>query len=282
MMLKKNQPTIDEVREFWNTNPLFSGEGLHQVGSREWFDEWEKVLDDDVYLGPGPEPIFTRGLRRDARILDAGCGPGFWVRYFLRQGYRNVSGCDLSPRAVDLARASLKIYGLPTDADLRAASVEELPYEAGSFDHVNCQGVLHHTPHPERAFQEFHRVLKPGGALCFSVYFKVFLLRHPRLLELLAPLASLFWKPAGRGRETMLTARSAEEIVRMYDGAANPLGKAYSLEEIRALMEHLFRIREVMRHTFPIRWIHVPIPKAVHRWLARHHGLMVVLRCKKR
>ena len=204
------------------------------------------------------------------------------MRYFLRQGYRNVSGCDLSPRAISLARSSLKIYGLPPDVDLRAASVEELPYEAGSFDHVNCQGVLHHTPHPERALQEFQRVLKPGGTLCFSVYFKVFLLRHPALLELLSPLASLLWKPAGRGRETMLKAGSAEELVRMYDGAANPLGKAYSLEEIRSLMGPSFQIREVLRHTFPIRWLHLPIPKAVHRWLARHHGLMVVLSCEKR
>ncbi|MGO9620575.1 MAG: methyltransferase domain-containing protein [Desulfobaccales bacterium] len=278
---KNLQPTIDEVRD-WDTNPLFSGEGLHEAGSREWFDEGERVLNEDVYLGPGPEPIFTESLHRDSRILDAGCGHGFWVRYFLRHGYTKVSGCDLSPRSVDLARASLEAFGLPTDVDFCSASVEELPYEAGLFDHVNCQGVLHHTPHPEWAFQEFHRVLKPGGTLCFSVYFKVFILGHPKLLELLSPLASLFWKPEGRGRESRFRAGGAEEIVRMYDGAANLPGRAFSLDEIRSMMGHLFQIKKVMRHTFPVRGINLPIPKDVHRWLARSHGLMVVLSCERR
>jgi SAM-dependent methyltransferase len=272
--------TIEEVRRFWDENPLLSGEMGNEVGSREWFEECERTFREDVYLGEDPAPIFTEGLEPDTRILDVGCGPGFWVRFFLRKGYKNVSACDLTPKAAELTRKSVEIFGLG-DADIRVGNAEQLPYEDGTFDHVNCQGVIHHTPNTAKCIQEFHRVLKPGGTVCFSVYYKVFLLRHPWLLKSLAGFFSKAMSVKGRGRENMFHVDSAEEIVRLYDGANNPVGKAYSLEELRVMTSGLFTIDEIGRHYFPVRWIKAKVPKAVQRWLHYRHGLMIVIRGKK-
>ncbi|HXG12337.1 MAG TPA: class I SAM-dependent methyltransferase, partial [Gemmataceae bacterium] len=236
-------PTIEQVRAFWDRHPLFTGEARHPTGSRGWFLEHEQVYINDCFAGRPPDPIFTRGLDSGCRLLDVGCGPGFWVRYFLRQGFRHVSACDLAPRSVELTCRSLELFGL--DADVHVGNAEELPYAAGQFDHINCQGVLHHTPCPRRALEEFHRVLRPNGTLCFSVYHTNFLLRRPWLLKCFSRICAPFIKLKGRGREKLLASGRADEIVRMYDGRDNPLGRSYTLAELRQLVEGLFQIEEV-------------------------------------
>src|SRR5207244_12887674 len=48
------------------------------------------------------------------------------------------------------------------------ADAESLPFVEESFDLVLGHAVLHHLPDLERAFVEFHRVLKPGGRVVFA------------------------------------------------------------------------------------------------------------------
>jgi ubiquinone/menaquinone biosynthesis C-methylase UbiE len=58
------------------------------------------------------------------------------------------------------ARLGLEVGTVEADA-------EQLPFDDGSFDLVFGHAVLHHVPGLERAFREFRRVLRPGGALAF-------------------------------------------------------------------------------------------------------------------
>jgi len=118
------------------------------VGTLEWFHEWEKMLLADVYAGVGPEEIYTRGLTSRTRILDVGCGPGFWVRYFLRKGLHTLSACDLTEQAIALVNQSLALFGLPTTVDLRTGNAEELPYADASFEHINCYSQVHRRISP--------------------------------------------------------------------------------------------------------------------------------------
>jgi SAM-dependent methyltransferase len=273
----KTSPTIDEVRRFWTENPLFAGEGRHVVGSREWFLEHERVYMSDVFAGAVP-PIFSRDVGADTRLLDAGCGPGIWVRHFLRRGVRHVWACDLTTTAVELTKRSLQLFGL--DASVEIANIEELPFDSGAFDHVNCQGVVHHTPNPQRAIDEFRRVLRAGGTLCFSVYHRNMLLRNRFLLRVLRPLLAPLVSLKGRGRGTLLSAADPDEIVRLYDGAENPLGRSYSIDQLRALLRGRFDIEEVGFFYFPARVLPVRLPRRLHAWLGTHVGLMVVLRCR--
>ena len=271
--------TIDDVRRFWSTSPLFVGEGSGPPGSREWFEQHESVYMRDCLAGE-PSAIFTAGLARDARILDVGCGPGFWVRFFARRGFTRVTGCDLTEAAVDLTRVSLELFGLA--ATVEVGDAEALPYADQTFDHVNCQGVVHHTPAPRRAVEEFARVLRPGGTICLSVYRRAWLLRHPRALRIVARLAAAVIGLEGRGRDAMLASGDAEEIVRMYDGRENPIGRAYTEGELQTLVGGAFDVECVERMYFPGRALPVRPPAALHPWLGKRFGMMVVVRARKR
>jgi SAM-dependent methyltransferase len=276
---RAHDKTIDDVRRFWNGSPLFVGEGREAPGTREWFDEHERVYVRDCLAGKAPS-IFTDDVALDARIVDVGCGPGFWVRYFARRGFTRVVACDLTMAAVELTTRSLHLFGL--HAAVNVGNAEALPYVDGSADHVNCQGVLHHTPSPRRAVEEFARVLAPDGTLCISVYYRNWLLRRPWAVRLVAKLFGRFVGLAGRGRESILSSGDADEIVRMYDGQDNPIGRAYTGAEVRRLVSGLFEVERVERFYFPARALAVRVPPRLHRWLSRRLGLMIIVRARKR
>ena len=270
-----SQADIRKVQNFWNNNVLFSGESMHEPGSKQWFEEHEATIHTDCLPG-GVDPIYTLGLDVASRILDVGCGPGFWVRYFLRSGYANVSACDLTPTAVDMTRKSLDLFGLATQGEITQGNAEDLPFADASFDHVNCQGVIHHTPNTLKCIEEFSRVVKPGGTVCFSVYYKNFLLRNKALLTLATGMMKKFVYLKGRGREQMLT-NDPEELVRRYDGQDNPIGKAYTYKELKGMVAPWFTVEKRARQFFPARAFPFPFPKPMHVFLHRRQGLMIVL-----
>ena len=271
--------TIDDVRRFWTDCPLFTGESSRVPGTREWFEEHEAVYLHDCFVGRPPE-IFTDDLSLSARLLDVGCGPGFWVRFFARRGFTRVYGCDLTEVAVELTNRSLGLFGLT--ATVQIGNAERLPYADGSFDHINCQGVIHHTPAPEDAIREFARVLAPAGTVCLSVYHRNALLRRPWAVRLFARLFGGIVGLQGRARESLLASGDAEEIVRMYDGRDNPIGRAYTSDELRRMLEPLFVVERVEHFYFPARALPVSLPRRLHRWLSRRFGLLVIMRARLR
>ncbi len=95
-------------------------------------------------------------------LLDAGCGTGGFLAWASRTGaFDRLCGVDLSPEAVELARAAVP------GAELHVAPVDAIPFGDASFDLVALNDVLQHVD--ERAVAaslgELRRVLKEGGAL---------------------------------------------------------------------------------------------------------------------
>ncbi len=277
-------PNINDVKKFWNTNPLFQDEGQSDVGSRHWFEHHEAVYKKDCIPNQETFDFITSDIQPTAKILDVGCGPGFWVRHLL-QNYPHVSACDLTPRAVELTKQSLSLFNLSTTGNIIEGNAEELPFEAASFDHINCQGVIHHTPNTQKCVAEFHRVLKPGGTVCFSVYYKNFILRNPLLLKVIKNFSGRVGLK-GRGRESMVkNAQSVNDLVRLYDGSDNPIGKAYTKNETLSLLNYqgiqLFTPIDTLRFFFPARALPIRIPLTLHRFLDRKMGLMIIVRATK-
>lgn len=97
--------------------------------------------------------------RGPARVLDAGCGTGGFIRVLraVRPEW-TVAGVDQSALACALARER-------TGAEIAEGSVTALPYGDGSFDAVTTGDVLYHVPDTAAALREFARVVRPGGAL---------------------------------------------------------------------------------------------------------------------
>jgi 2-polyprenyl-3-methyl-5-hydroxy-6-metoxy-1,4-benzoquinol methylase len=269
-------PTLADVHDFWNANPLFSGEAHYPAGAREFFEEFERVT---LFEHSGAvRPIFLREVQPGRKVLDVGCGVGFWVGQFCRRG-AEVYACDLTERAVEITRRRLEIFGI--QAEVRVGNAERLPYPDASFDHVNCQGVIHHTPNPQACIAEFHRVLRAGGTLCLSVYYKTLAMRSRPVFRLIAALSRPLLRLHGRGRERMLAAATPEDLVRMYDGAANPIGVAYTRKEFRRLLGPGFVVLEQIRFGFPRRAMPLSVADGVHRLLSNTLGLMIVFRCRK-
>ncbi len=270
------EPTLEDIRRFWNENPIYSGESCADPGTREFFEEHEAMTLHE-FSGRIP-PIYLRFVRAGTRVLDIGCGIGFWVHQFCRLGAR-VNACDLADSAVELTRRRCGLFGL--QADVRLGNAEELPYADGSFDHVNCQGVIHHTPNTVRCIQEMHRVLKPNGTACFSVYYNTLYLRNPLWYRMIAVLIRSWVRLEGRGRESMLWATQPEELVRLYDGKDNPLGKAYRRRDVNGMIRGWFDHLDSLRQGLPRRSLPVRMPDPVHRFLSRRFGLMIVYLCLK-
>ena len=266
-------PTVDDVREFWNSNPLWTGESAIEPGTMAFFEEHRRVYHEDCFAGAVDERIFMPG-DKNAKVLDLGCGIGFWLVEFWSRGYRNLSGADLSDASLEIAHKRCELYGV--EATLHQANAEALEFADASFDHVNCQGVIHHTPDTEAALNEIARVLKPGGTASVSVYYQNFVLRNWSIFRPLARMAGAVGsRLKGRGREHIYNIPDADEIVRYYDGNANPVGKAYSVAQVRAMAEPCFEIEEIMYHFFPARSLPVGMPKFLHRFLDRKLPFMV-------
>jgi SAM-dependent methyltransferase len=273
----RSDDSLEAVRDFWERHPLFSGESRHDVGTVEFFEDHERTTLHE--FGGSLDPIFTRDIQAGRAVLDVGCGIGFWVTQFARCNGAEISACDLTHTAVRLTRRRLELFGLT--ATVEPGNAEELPYADASFDHINCQGVIHHTPSIQRCLSEFHRILKPGGTLCFSVYYKTWFLRSRVLFRLVAGLARPWIQLRGRGREGMLDVSTPEELIRLYDGRDNPIGRAYTRAEVQRLLRGKFEVLEHGRFGFPRRVLPVKWPDAVQRVLSRRLGLMVVFRCRK-
>ena len=117
----------------------------------------------DIYLF---DQLLRGRFDRRRRVLDAGCGGGRNLPYFLRRGF-DVRAVDADAAAIDSVRRLVALFNpaLPPD-QIHCGSLERLPWKDGTTDAVICSAVLHFA-RDDRAFaemlEEMWRVLAPGG-----------------------------------------------------------------------------------------------------------------------
>jgi len=102
------------------------------------------------------------------KVLDAGCGGGRNLVYFLQNGFA-VYAVDPNPEAVEAVKELAKKLSPETPlGNFEVASAENLPFEDNCFDLVISSAVLHFAnseAHFEAMLHSMWRVLKPGGYL---------------------------------------------------------------------------------------------------------------------
>jgi ubiquinone/menaquinone biosynthesis C-methylase UbiE len=96
------------------------------------------------------------------RILDIGCGAGFFLQTAESFGIRSY-GVDISHSALKQARSNTP------NSSLVMAEGEELPFQSNSFDCVVSYGSIEHFDYPEKGIGELSRVIKKGGIARISV-----------------------------------------------------------------------------------------------------------------
>ena len=128
-------------------------------------DEFLAHAEDNAYNAHYDRPAVLDLLGDVAgrRVLDAGCGPGLYAEALLARG-AEVLAFDASSAMVELAQARVG-----DRAEIRVARLDEpLPYADDSVDLVVCALAIHYVADRHATFAEFHRVLRPGGAVVVS------------------------------------------------------------------------------------------------------------------
>jgi arsenite methyltransferase len=115
------------------------------------------------------DAVRRRGLVRQAlaasageRILDVGCGPGFYCLELLNEvgPEGSVTGLDSSPAMLALAARRCEGH---ENVTFEQADATSLPVEDASFDAALCVQVLEYVPDATAALAELHRAVRPGG-----------------------------------------------------------------------------------------------------------------------
>lgn len=119
---------------------------LHSSMAERWLYEIKKQIPRD----------------RTLRILDVGCGAGFFSVLLAKEGYQ-VTGVDLTPDMVENAR--ILASEEKTACEFLVMDAENLRFEDESFDVVISRNLTWTLPDVKRAYREWVRVLKKGGTL---------------------------------------------------------------------------------------------------------------------
>jgi SAM-dependent methyltransferase len=269
-------PSIEDVRTYWQSHPLYSYEFM-EPGSDSYFVELDRIKRQDIERFALDYWGFDQYAGQ--RVLDVGCGPG-WITVQYARGGAQVEAIDLTPRAVELARRHVQFRQL--SANVQEANAEHLPFGDNTFDLVVSSGVLHHTPDTVQAFRECFRVLKPGQTAKITLYRKGILHRRGVFPIMMSIMRLLGVKHPGA--DMAGTAPNADDFIRQYDGAGNPIGRGMTDADWKRSLEGVgFRVTAIEHHFFPVRFIPSAkwITSSVHRVLDSAFGTMVYFTMRK-
>lgn len=150
------QELLQEIASYWGTR----AEGYSEVNEKELAgsqrEAWLHVLEEQ----------FPEKKKEEMKILDIGTGPGFFSMILSEAGY-TVAAVDYTEEMLEKAKENLgkyTKYGLER-VTLQRMDAQNLEFADETFDVVISRNLTWNLEKPEQAYQEWMRVLKPGGVL---------------------------------------------------------------------------------------------------------------------
>lgn len=141
------------VQDYWDQRSEgFSDAISEEIDSHfgeEWTERFKKAL--------GEEPL---------DVLDDGAGPGFFSMILAKLGHR-VTAIDYSDGMLEQLKKNFEARSLKAAA-VHQMDAQALTFADESFDAVVQRNVLWNLDHPEKAYDEIARVLRPGGIFILS------------------------------------------------------------------------------------------------------------------
>ena len=288
-MAETNANLKERVRAFWQANPCGVKFADASPGTRQFYELVEAHRYTKEWHIPIAADFASAG---GLKVLEIGCGLGTDGAQFAEAG-ADYTGVDLTEAAVDLARKRFELFDV--EGKFQTADAENLDFADKSFDLVYSHGVLHHTPDTQKAIDEIHRVLRPGGRAMVMLYHRdsynyrvnISLLRRAgaHLLNSEPGVKLVHWLTGEpieslRQHASLLKTEkksylSAEEFLSQNtDGAGNPLARVYSRREASELFKNF---SEVTLKTFFLnkRWLPVigaVLPRSLESRLASRWG----------
>ena len=186
------------------------------------------------------------------RLLEVGCGTGWFAARVQRELGAEVVAIDQSERMVELAHAE--------GVDARVADVQQLPFADGAFDGVAANWMLYHVADLDRGLSEIARVLTSEGRLVAITNGK------DHLLEL--------WQMVSAD-----SARMSRELSFGAENGAVALGRHFARVEVRDASGTV-RIADrdaVTRYVESTAWsAHADVPVELHPFTARRVNCVFV------
>lgn len=140
----------ERINKYWGKRSMSFMEQrrqeLHSSIADRWLLEIQRLL---------PE-------KKAAKILDVGCGSGFFSILLAMKGY-SVTGADLSPEMIENAKNLAREEG--ASCRFHVMDAEKLNFADATFDVVISRNLTWTLPNAEKAYQEWRRVLKKDGIL---------------------------------------------------------------------------------------------------------------------
>ena len=154
-------------KDVTNKVPIYKLKTTDEI--MKYYDEWGYKYDLDMvdwnYTGPEETVALFKKYtnNKEIKIYDAGCGTGLVGVELKKCGYRNFDGADLSQKLLDLVPKDL--YQNLSKVDLNQShDIKDNEYEA-----VLCVGTFTFGHVKPPALDEFIRIIKNKGLLCFTI-----------------------------------------------------------------------------------------------------------------
>lgn len=129
------------------------------------YDEGDSAMHEKLTAQVAEHYITPLNLPKDARIVDLGSGPGYFLDYLKANEYTNYVGVGLGAKDNALCRSK----GHP----IKEYDISFLPQSDGftdeSVDLVFLRHALEHSPYPIISLVEYNRILKLGGYMYVEV-----------------------------------------------------------------------------------------------------------------
>lgn len=100
----------------------------------------------------------------ESKILDAGCGVGMAGTLLTEAGFGNLFGIDISPNSLAMAEQT----GAYRQLQRWNLHQTPLPFAENEFDAIVCVGVLSYVPKLRPLFEDFCRIVRPGGIVIYT------------------------------------------------------------------------------------------------------------------
>lgn len=142
---------VDYEKDYW------SGSKDPDGNIRDLMSDHERTF--KVKNRMSNEIAFVNSLN-GGKILDAGCGPGFFLAE-VNDKWKKY-GVEISKYNIDFIKKNF------SEIITSHSKLEELHFTDNYFDIIYCFQVLEHVENPIQIIKEFERVLKPNGTLIIS------------------------------------------------------------------------------------------------------------------
>lgn len=143
---------LQDIENYWTHRAEgYSKVNLEELAGEKW-PVWLSVI----------ESYMPKRIKHTIKVLDIGTGPGFFSIILSRAGYQ-VTAVDYTEEM--LCKARENAGSLADQIEWHQMDAQKLRFPSDMFDVIVSRNVTWNLEHPEQAYREWMRVLKPGGVL---------------------------------------------------------------------------------------------------------------------